>query len=81
MEQVNKEEIKKELQKLFYEKLEDLNKDWKMPYVKELEPGLWEIFDGENTIHTNNEGKKTFDEALRKAFEEIDNKDEKSLNE
>lgn len=37
-----------------------------MPYVKEVSPGLWEINSGSGIMWTGDEGKKQFDEAMKK---------------
>jgi hypothetical protein len=57
--------IKEAFSKVFYGETEKLMKESKLPYCKEISPGLWEIFDGTNTLHTGDGGKKMFDEALK----------------
>lgn len=58
--------------KAFFEKTFNIepNKDYSsnvksLPYIKEIYPGLWEIFTGTSTLWTGDGGKEEFENALK----------------
>lgn len=59
------EQIKEALDS-FWPKDPKEDKARKMPYVKELPSGGWEISTGHSTFWCNDAGKKLFDEAMEK---------------
>jgi hypothetical protein len=62
MKRLKKTEFENELNKYFeQQRLE------KKAYIREIQFGLWEIFDGENTIVTSHNGYHEFNQALRQA--------------
>lgn len=62
MKRISKTEFEKELNKYF-----DKQREEKKPYMREIQFGLWEIFDGENTIVTSHRGYADFGKVLREA--------------
>lgn len=62
MKRISKTEFEKELDKYFLKKRED-----KEPYIREIQFGLWEIFDGESTVVTSHAGYANFKSVLRGA--------------
>ena len=65
MKRISREEFNKELDKYYIEKREA-----KEPYIRLIRYGLWEIFDGENTVVTSHDGYREFGSILRKAVNE-----------
>lgn len=53
----------------------------KTPYVRQLRLGLWEVYDGKNTIVTGVAGYNSFNQALRKAVNEEIQKIKRDINE
>lgn len=62
MKRLKKTEFENELNKYF----EDQRLQ-KKAYIREIQFGLWEIFDGENTIVTSHKGYADFNQILRQA--------------
>jgi len=66
---MTEQELRESFEKFYNLEEERLKKKGKkLPYVKEISPGCWEICDGTHTIWTGDGGKKLFDEAFDEAL-------------
>lgn len=62
MKRITKTEYEKGKDEFYEQKRKD-----KIPYVRQYKIGLWEVFDGENTIMTGDGGYHQFKKVLQSA--------------
>lgn len=75
MKKINKNEEDKLIRK-HYDELRSQD----IPYIRQIQFGLWEIFDGTNTIVVGKAGYQGFNQVLRKAINDEIKKIKSDMN-